>query len=632
MARNYMQAYIHKEADGEITTQRSTWGGINKKFTIDSGEFTSGKMFVPYGKYIESAPIKSTFVTKTYSEILGAYGASDLILVVYRVFDGEAYSVNIDYIKSNGTIYTSVLNEDAFDDTLKRHIVQFNVFSAPTDPLSGAYSKKFLVYPDRVSFNYTVTGNNFTLTSFASGTPYIKYPVVYLSRLFGVDDSKVYASEFNNYAGWDLDTADEYLESNAWVTASQSNVKADGVFTAIAVYDGHVYCFKDDFMHQITNTKNPFRIIDIGEHGCVNNESVTECGGYLFFVSKDGVNVFSGGYPQIISDNLGITDYTDSKLASFNDVLYFYNNGTIYTYDTNVRVWGARESFIHSETTYNPVDWAEWTNRTRVECDETGATFTGNGTDYPNFRISTSLKPSTKYGILVNVLTNQLTDTTLKIGNNLTGTAITLANAAITGNRKLSFTTSSSISSNFLQIEMGIVPNGNVVKIKDVRLYELPTGSQIESDFTNLTADQLALLYPYEETMYALITNEDGVFAVKSSGVYNLNSTSYPTALGDCEFTTDLMALGITDVKRLKRLSAMVNFGANSQLDIYAVTSSGDVLLGSVSATTATTKSIRVILRKLAGDYQQLKFKIKGYVRIYNLILTYSKGGGRYDN
>lgn len=629
MARQYFQAYVPEKPEGEISTQRSTWGGINKKIAVDSGEFSSGKMFVPYGQYIESAPIKSTFLTKAYGYVLGAYGVSNFMLVVYKEASNGA-NIYVDYITSTGTVYTSTLKGSATTDTDKRYITQFNVYSNPLEPLTGTYTRSLLIYPDRVSIDYVISANSFAFTSFASTTPAIKYPVVHLSRLFGVDGERVYASEFNDYSAWDLDTGDEYLESNAWATTSQSNTKADGLFTAIASYDGHVYCFKDDFMHQINNTKNPFRLIDIGQHGCVNNESLVECSGYFFFVSKDGVNFFSGGYPKVISDNLGITDYSGSKLAAYDDILYFYNGGTIYTYDVKMRVWGVRDAsytiaaFItntagifavtstgiynlnsssypaalgdcefvtdlislgitdvkrlkrlsvmanfgadaqlatyavtstgdvllggyattKTEIPYNPVTWVEWTNRTLVSVDSSGATFTGDGTDYPCFRISTSLKTSTKYGLLLNVVTNELTaPAVLKVSANLTGSQKTIAAAGVTGNCATTFTTSSSIANNFFQLEMGIVPTGKIVKISDIRLYELPTGSQIESDFTNLTADQLYLVYPL-----------------------------------------------------------------------------------------TATKSVRIITRKFAGDYQQLKFKIKGYVRIYNLILTYSKAGGRYDN
>ena len=41
------------------------------------------------------------------------------------------------------------------------------------------------------------------------------------------------------------------------------------------------------------------------------------------------------------------------------------------------------------------------------------------------------------------------------------------------------------------------VPAGQVCTIAGLRIFEVPVGSEIESDATNLTADQLAAKYPY---------------------------------------------------------------------------------------------------------------------------------------
>lgn len=41
-------------------------------------------------------------------------------------------------------------------------------------------------------------------------------------------------------------------------------------------------------------------------------------------------------------------------------------------------------------------------------------------------------------------------------------------------------------------------PAGNKIKLEKFRIYELPTGSTIEADFTSLTADELAIKYPFD--------------------------------------------------------------------------------------------------------------------------------------
>jgi len=464
-----------EQAEKEYSVSRSQWGGINKKVKIDSGEFSDGKMFIPQRDYIESAPLKSTLLTKGYNCVLGFYGAGDFVLVIYK--DGTSgTTIYVDYVTSTGTVYTGTLKTGAGSDTDRRYVTQFNVYTNPSDPLTGTYNRKLLIFPDKKSMDYQISAT-FSLASFSAGTPSITYPVVHLSRLFGLDGERAYASEFNDYTGWNLDTADESLESNAWATTSQSNTKADGLFTAITVYDGHVLCFKDDFMHQINNTRNPFRIIDIGGFGCVNNECVAEAGGYLFFVSQDGVMLFGGGYPKNISENLDISDYSGSKLTAYGDVVYLYNGQTIYTFDVKIGSWGVRDTSL---------------------------------------------------------------------------------------------------------------------------------------------------------TVLGMASNSDGAFIITATGIYNLNGSTYSSTLGDSYFTTDLMALGVTDVKRLKRISLQVYLGTNAEVGVYAVTSSGDVEVGTISTTTAATKAMRVLMRKFANEYPQLKFKIKGYARIYQATFIYARSEGAY--
>ena len=103
-----------------------------------------------------------------------------------------------------------------------------------------------------------ITGNDFKPDDMdANKSKYqtLKYATVHLSRLFGVDDDRVYASGFNDYTNWNLDTVDEYNVNNAWVSPAQANTKANSSFTGITTFMNHVICFKENFMHEIYNNK-----------------------------------------------------------------------------------------------------------------------------------------------------------------------------------------------------------------------------------------------------------------------------------------------------------------------------------------------------------------------------------------
>ena len=187
----------------------------------------------------------------------------------------------------------------------------------------------------------------------------INYATVHLSRVFGVSDDKVYASGFNDYGNWTLDTIDVYNESNAWCSATQSNSKADGVFTGITTFQGHVVCFKKDFMHEIYNNKNPFRIQDIYAEGAIDNRTIQDVDGKLFFVSEDEVKVYTGGNPRIVSYNLNLNPITYAVSGTDDRNYYLYcedkeKKGRFFVYDTYIGEWSERNigckvhSFAHN--------------------------------------------------------------------------------------------------------------------------------------------------------------------------------------------------------------------------------------------------------------------------------------------
>lgn len=194
----------------------------------------------------------------------------------------------------------------------------------------------------------------------APGMPDLKYATVHLSRVFGVDDDRVYASGYNDYTNWNLDTVDEYNESNAWCSPSQSNTKAGGNFTGITTFQNHVICFKRDFMHEIYNTKNPFRLQDIYAEGSIDNRTIQDVDGKLIFVSEDDVKIYTGSNPRIIGYNLNMSQYKYAVSGTDNRNYYLYCEDVsgkkyLYVYDTFTDLWSEQSidsrvwSFAHNK-------------------------------------------------------------------------------------------------------------------------------------------------------------------------------------------------------------------------------------------------------------------------------------------
>ena len=150
--------------------------------------------------------------------------------------------------------------------------------------------------------------------------------------------------------------------------------------------------------------------------------------------------------------------------------------------------------YYKSEIPYNPVTWAEWIlSRTTMSNNE--LVFTPDGIRNRYATYNTSLKPLTKYGVLLNVTQKGSSYFEIDFGTAL-GAGGFYKNLSLENN-KIIGTTPAVISNNSFMVYQAMFPIGQICKTKDIRVFELPTGSQIEADFTNLTADELSAKYTF---------------------------------------------------------------------------------------------------------------------------------------
>jgi len=334
---------------------RIQWGGLDRRYTTDTGELAREQNIstaeIPY-----LVPSQKRAAYKSgYLHPIDLFGFDDFLLCIYRT----EQNVKIDYIKADGTVYSGFIKESGVsaDDDYPRCVVQFNVYNSSQDVLGGEYDKKLLIFPDKLSMDFVINGDNtdergvFTLSRITN-MPDLKYACVHLSRLFGVDDGRIYASGFNDYSNWNLDTADESLANNAWCSPAQSNTRANSEFTGITTFANHVVAFKKSYMHELYNNKNPFRIQDIFAEGALSNKSICDTDGRLIFVSKDNVKIYTGSNPREIGNNLALDGLETAVGGSDGRFYYLYcksldNEVHIFVYDTLNSMWAEQE--CHSE-------------------------------------------------------------------------------------------------------------------------------------------------------------------------------------------------------------------------------------------------------------------------------------------
>ena len=370
------------------------FGGLNKRYTLDSGALTMENN-ISTNEYPYLVPSNKRMLLnesmKKYEHPIGMFAFENFLLVIYQEQTSEVVSngikyittVKADYIKNRTVDFTGEIAKytdfTGWKEIEPRSVVQFNVYTEGETGtiIDGTFTKKLLIFPDKKSMYFNVEEDantkdgTFQFYNMDSDdgtivTPPIKYATVHLSRVFGVSDDCVFASKFNDYTDWMLDTSgdgyddDGYDEKNAWMSQTQSNTKADGNFTGIANFQGHIVCFKRDFMHEIYNTKNPFRLVDVYAEGTIDNRTIQDVDGKLIFVSEDGVKIYTGSNPRVIDYNLNMSQYTYAVSGTDNRNYYLYceddkSKKYLYVYDTFTELWSEQSiehqvlSFAHNK-------------------------------------------------------------------------------------------------------------------------------------------------------------------------------------------------------------------------------------------------------------------------------------------
>lgn len=340
----YMGASIF-DAEREYETVRWRFGGINRRDSIDTGEFTDMRGISSEGDYLTVDPpfAESKDVTKRYENPIQIESFDRFQLILYA----QGNALMADMITSDGdkSVVTEVTVSASNEYKMqKRSVVLFNVCKMEDGNIvTASFEPTILIFPDRKSFPATPGAEgSIDAADLGSDYPMLDTATSFQGRVFGSDGSRVFASEYNNYAGWNLDTANEILASNAWITTTQTNVRADDTITGVTVYQNHVVVFKRGYMHLVYGTENPFRLVDVGERGAVGRRAFCEVNGILYFASSGGIYAYDGnGFTDIGRNVFNAGKSMDEDTVLCGDARYLYVNNASYAmrYDTTYGVW-----------------------------------------------------------------------------------------------------------------------------------------------------------------------------------------------------------------------------------------------------------------------------------------------------
>ena len=171
---------------------------------------------------------------------------------------------------------------------------------------------------------------------------------IHEQRLWGYKGSKIYASKWNDPTNFNVFDG---LESDSWTWAMDGS----GDILGGIVYQGYPMFFKEDKVVRIYGDRpSQYRVMDVstmGIHpGC--GKSLAIAGDTLYYVSRNGLTSFSGGYGNNIHAPFGEMHFTEAQAASDGRRYYLSawdgESWSLYVYDTVWNTW-YREDESHAE-------------------------------------------------------------------------------------------------------------------------------------------------------------------------------------------------------------------------------------------------------------------------------------------
>lgn len=166
-------------------------------------------------------------------------------------------------------------------------------------------------------------------------------------RLWGTHGNTIYSSKFSdpfNFKVFDGLSSDSYA----------IDVGSEGDFTGCMPYSSHICFFKENTLHKLYGTKpSNFQITTANVYGVQSGseKSMHIVNEQLLYKGVGGVYAYTGGVPELISQNFGNKRYSEAVACCDGEKYYIsMKNGdtwNMFTYDVAKNIW-LREDDTHA--------------------------------------------------------------------------------------------------------------------------------------------------------------------------------------------------------------------------------------------------------------------------------------------
>jgi len=160
------------------------------------------------------------------------------------------------------------------------------------------------------------------------------------NRLWGVQDKTIYASALGDPRNFEVF---ENLSTDSYTVA----VGTDGDFTGCVAYSDCVLFWKDNCLHKIVGTQPSdfyMYIYNITGLQAGSHKSLEIINEVLYYKGRNGIYAYTGGTPQLISEDFGTRRYTNANAGAdgFQYLVSMMDDAGawhMFSYDTQHRLW-----------------------------------------------------------------------------------------------------------------------------------------------------------------------------------------------------------------------------------------------------------------------------------------------------
>lgn len=228
------------------------------------------------------------------------------------------------------------------------------------------FAEGVISYPTADDQDFIDTGETGLGFTIEREIPDLDYILEYGNRLYGCKGNTIYVSKLGDPTNW-------FFYGTGTAESSYTvDVGTDGDFTGIAPYSTHILFFKENCVHKLYGYKpSNYQLITATCLGVEKGsyKSIQLINGAVFYKSREGIMIYTGDTPSIISHNFGKTRY-DSAVAG-TDMLKYYvsmrnredGKWYMFVYDVEKGLWHLEDNtqadefaFIGNQLVYTDHD------------------------------------------------------------------------------------------------------------------------------------------------------------------------------------------------------------------------------------------------------------------------------------